>query len=450
MEIELVPTLTNSSVKSRLEHLFETCQVFKGCTAFWTIDIGFLSSFASALLKPNSFFCADIQLPTNIRKIAEFSKIGVKEIYLHLYRQSPLEYTKNTNLLHSKVLLFQLNDEDAEIWIGSHNFTKYAIGGFNLEASISIKCRTNDVIYSDIENYLENIKTKYCSKFDPTKVEIYEKLQTRDAEKTTADIALLKVVTLVGRKMDHLEKEQIIQLLSVKDSEFSKFKTIGEEIYLHTFDTDKYIETIYQCRIEQSGLFDKTIDKLEFDFTLPRRFAYIGTGALSKLEDESLYTQQIMKISKYFVSVAVIKVVNDCIYEKPGGEDFSFWKSTDENPYIQRSPEDIQIDFTIQKATFDSNISPPKVALTDYWREYGNELKKLYKELDSTIENEDPLTIADAKEASLFDSERNSNEELENLLEQVRKSKKLPHYSKSMIERIILEKDNKSLLNTII
>ena len=80
-------------------------------------------------------------------------------------------------------------------------------------------------------------------------------------------------------------------------------------------------------------------------------------------------------------------------------------------------------------------------------------MKKLYKELDSTIENEDPLTvdfIADAKEASLFDSERNSNEELENLLEQVRKSKKLPHYSKSMIERIILEKDNKSLLNTII
>lgn len=149
MEISLVPGLGDPNIKLRLEELFTNCQYIKGCVAFWTIDIDFFSfkAFARALTKPNSFFCSDIQSPTNIDNILEYSKYGVNEIYLHRFRQPPLDYTLNTNLLHSKILLFQLNDIDAEIWVGSHNFTKYALEGLNLEASITIKCKKSDKIY---------------------------------------------------------------------------------------------------------------------------------------------------------------------------------------------------------------------------------------------------------------------------------------------------------------
>ena len=123
--------MQNPNLKLKLEERFINCISFKGCVAFWTIKPDFFSmkAFVRALKKEGSFFCCDIQLPTNIDNILAHYKEGVREIYLHKYRQSPDEYTQNTNLLHSKALLFQLDELNVEIWVGSHNFTRYAIEG---------------------------------------------------------------------------------------------------------------------------------------------------------------------------------------------------------------------------------------------------------------------------------------------------------------------------------
>lgn len=435
MEVTLIPGLNDPNQKLRLEQLFINCISFKGCTAFWTINIDFFSfkAFARAMKKNNSFFCCDIQLPTNIKNILEYSKHGVKEIYLHKFRQSPSEYTQNTNLLHSKVLLFEINETEVEIWVGSHNFTGYAIGGLNLEATISIKCKKSDKIYSEISDYLEYVRRDFCFKFDPNKVDIYEKLQTRDAEKTGGEIELKKVVTLVGLKMDDLVKEQIIQLLSLNHNEYAKFKTINEEIYLHTFDIDKKIESLYKCRIEQSGKLDKSVDKLELDFTKPRRFAYIGTGKLSLLKSETKVGKKALEVSKYFVNIAILyRIEGFMILEKPKGDDFSFWQSDSFNPYTRRLNKfEKNKEYRIQSANLDYEIIQKEVNLKNDWSQFGYKLEDFYKNLDQLIKEE--YTIARDLMEVYF------NQELEYFLEQAKKDINMSQYSKTQIERIIIE-----------
>jgi HKD family nuclease len=129
MTIELIPGLSNTDIKLRFEGLLVNCISVKGCVAFWTIGSNYFNNQAlvKALKKENSFYCVDIQEPTNIDKIAEYVKSGVEEIYLHKYRLDPSQYNLTTNLLHSKVTLFELKNNEIEIWIGSHNLTHYAL-----------------------------------------------------------------------------------------------------------------------------------------------------------------------------------------------------------------------------------------------------------------------------------------------------------------------------------
>jgi len=151
MKTKLIPALEHPNLKNKLTNLLDSCQSFMACTAFWTINVEYLpyNVLSQALKKPNSFICADIQFPTNIDNLVEFAKAGVDEIYLHGYRQHPEEYTQNTNLLHSKVYLFQLDNTNAFLLIGSHNFTRYAIEGLNLEASLAIECKITEPIFKE-------------------------------------------------------------------------------------------------------------------------------------------------------------------------------------------------------------------------------------------------------------------------------------------------------------
>lgn len=447
MDIELIPGLNNPNLKLKLEELFINCKSFRGCVAFWTIKLDFFSfnAFAKALKKPNSFFCADIQLPTNIKNILEYSRFGVDEIYLHRFRQPPSEYTSNTNLLHSKILLFQLNDTDAEIWIGSHNFTGYAIEGLNLEASISIKCKTSDKIYQEVSEYLEYIKRDFCFKFDPYEVDKYEKLQTRHAEKTDYEIELKKVVSLVGSNMNTLVKEEVVQLLSLNHNEFSKFKTINEEIYLHTLDIDTQEDFLYKCRIEQSGKLDKAVDKLELDFTKPRRFAYIGLGTLSLLKKETKIDKKILAVAKYFVNIRVIyKIEKFQIFEKPEGDEFSFWQLETLNPYIKRLDNyNKHREYKIQEAILNDDMKMIKVQLISDWWHFKVQLNNFYKNIDLLIKGEYKIL----KDFEQSDSNKPLehdyyDSELKSFLEKTKKDENLPHYSKSLIEKIIIELEN--------
>jgi len=441
MEINLIPALNAPNLKIKLEGLLINCKSFIGCTAFWSINIDFFSfkAFGRALLKPNSFFCADIQLPTNIDKILEYYKYGATEIYLHQYRQAPNEYSQNTNLLHSKILVFELSDTEVEIWIGSHNLTNYAISGLNLEASLSIKCTKSDKIYQDICTYLKYVRDNFCFKFDPNNVDIYKQLQTRDATKDTEGIELKNVVTLIGKNMQDLQKEQIIQLLSLNHREFAKFKELYSEIYLHTYDIALDKEYLYKCSIEQAGRVGK--DKLEIDFINPIRFAYIGTGTLALLKEETKLTKEIIDISCYFVKISIAyQIPNFEIYLKPSDDSFSFWQSEKINPYTHRlRTSENKNNYTIQKATFDRVISKKKVDINTEWFNFKTNLEEFYRELENLISMGTELMIHKQSLAKNYLGEEKM--QFSDILKKIKDQLNLPNYLKSQVARIIIELD---------
>ena len=92
------------------------------------------------------------------------------------------------NLLHTKLLLFDMPDGKGELWIGSHNWTKRAILNLNIEASIVIELSQQSVLYNHAKTMLENIKS-LSTRFDPNDLEYYIWLQTRD-QKTASIIEL--------------------------------------------------------------------------------------------------------------------------------------------------------------------------------------------------------------------------------------------------------------------
>jgi len=437
MEINLIPPVKAPEIQSNFANLLLECKSFIGCAAFWSIGIDFfrLKALGQALKKDNSFICADIQLPTNIDKILEYSKFGVTEIYLHSYRQAPSEYTQNTNLLHSKVFVFEQDNDNVEIWVGSHNLTTFALKGLNLESSLSIKCNKTDKIYQDVYNYLQYVKNKFCFKFAPNHVEIYKKLQTRDAEKIDDVTKLKKVVTLFGLNMSRLQKEEVIQLLSLKDNEFPKFKTIGNEIYLHCYDIKEKKEFLYKCNIEQSGRLDKDIEKLELDFTKPRRYAYIGTGTIALLKEEVKIDKNILNFSKYFVNISIANEIKDFkVYKKPSVDELSYWQNDFSNPYTKRLNVKNLKDYIIQIATFNKEIPKKEVNLGNDWSIFENKLKIFYVDLDKMINQEFQL----AKDRT----EAESNKKLDEFLKRIKNEKNIPTYLKSLVERIIVDLKN--------
>lgn len=223
-------------------------------------------------------------------------------------------------------------------------------------------------------------------KFDVKKIEIYKKLQSRNAERTDDDFDLKKVVTVIGEEMESLEQEEIILLLSLNHSEHSKFKTTGDELYLHTSDLKTRVSNLYKCKVVQTGELDKDVEKLEIDFTQPRRYALIGTKKLLLLCEQTKITKPILEVSKYFVNVSIsYKIDNFQLFEKPSGDKFSFWQFVEDSPYHEKSKSAVKKNLKIQIAdTEGKSILNPIDLYKDYLM-INKKLSEFYKKLDDLI-----------------------------------------------------------------
>jgi hypothetical protein len=177
LDIELIPALEHSSIQERLEKSLSECIYVKGAVAYWTIDTNFIPELLSVLSKEESYYCIDIHKPTDIDCLADFKKMGAN-IFLHNYEFIPLK-EKQSGLLHSKIILLELRSGQIEIWLGSHNFTRRAILGINIESSFLITTTKDNKIYKDVLTYLDFIKEN-CIPFNTEDVDFYKLLQGED------------------------------------------------------------------------------------------------------------------------------------------------------------------------------------------------------------------------------------------------------------------------------
>jgi hypothetical protein len=184
MEIKLI---TQSEIKDEYKEIVKDAQVIKGTVAYWTWDKSFVESkigkkYLAALKNKESFFCVDITSPsTNLDNIATCEKKG-KNFYIFSYKFK--NGTKGDegilSLLHSKITYLKTR-KNQFVFIGSHNNSKSAFDGNNMEHSILIKfsLRPKTEEKNLLKRFLDELdRIKFlCTKFDIKLLEYYKGMQ---------------------------------------------------------------------------------------------------------------------------------------------------------------------------------------------------------------------------------------------------------------------------------
>jgi len=149
---------------------------FRGAVCFFT-RAGFLllRRHATVLNRPDSFFVASVDYPTNLEALKELHGIAPGHTYIHLGGATPEEIRVSRALMHSKILL-AANSEQQRLWVGSHNFTGQAIEGGNIEAGIELTGDRNSQPIRDASAHLEVCRAT-AELFDPAQMERYKQIQ---------------------------------------------------------------------------------------------------------------------------------------------------------------------------------------------------------------------------------------------------------------------------------
>ncbi|MCW5313117.1 hypothetical protein GTQ43_04570 [Nostoc sp. KVJ3] len=351
-DIELIPAVEKSSIKRRLEDALSKCDNVKGAVAYWTIDTDFIKNLASVLQREDSYYCIDIHKPTNIDYLANFKQSGAN-IFLHNYdlksNSSNYELKKENKipyLLHSKIILFEMPENNVEIWLGSHNFTQRAICGVNIESSFIIRSNKNSKIHKDVLDYLNFIKNS-CIPFDINDVDFYKLLQGQHQEDTGS-----WVLQLIGENVANLVDEKTIQLLGIDNKDISD--KLGKEIIIQALDLNNEQEYIYKAKIIQAGEINSQNPKSSGITFSARRYAVRGLDKIPYLRSEQEIEPSFLKNFNYYINLEITEILIDYeIYEKPR-KNQQIWKEIVNAPHLNR------MDKEDQKILFNQQENPVK------------------------------------------------------------------------------------------
>jgi len=306
--IEIIPILDeNNNFIERLDDSLQKCLNVKGAVAFWTIDTKFLPSLTKALKNKNSYYCIDIHKPTNIDYIENFHNLGCN-LYLHLYeynaKHKEEKYYDPKYLLHSKVILLEFPDNLIEVWIGSHNFTRRAILGLNIELSVIVKSKMNSKIYDETLTFLEVVKNR-CEKYNPDYKEYYETLQN---EKRPDSYRVMDY--LISEEADKLEK-QVITILSKKANYFDIIPKVGDKILVIVQDKNAEHKIQYEAKILGASLVNYQKDT--YDMILgKRKYAEIEPPVVSgnglKIKEDIIRKEKLIECDAYIMFEIAKKV----------------------------------------------------------------------------------------------------------------------------------------------
>jgi hypothetical protein len=245
-QVELLPIKPQSSIQDRIRGLVERSTTIRGAVAFWALpSISFGNEFAEKI-SGNGFLCVDIQRPTNIDALVNLRECGAN-VLLHLWRASGNTELPGTlglpkNLMHSKVMLFDVADGGATVWIGSHNGTNRAIAGINIETSLLVHTSRKSALYNQLREHLDFIRSS-CEMLDTSLVDYYRWLQGEQVDR--------KVIELGDPEGKISTGDQFVLFLS-EQVDAKQLKTVGDNVLL-SFTDDGGNERFFEGEIGQAG-----------------------------------------------------------------------------------------------------------------------------------------------------------------------------------------------------
>jgi HKD family nuclease len=253
----------------RLRHSVVKATTFYGAVAFWTIKPTFVGSdFPLLLGSDKSFLCIDIHQPTSIDLLSDLatqversreSRTKGPSIYIYLrdLEGSTEVWSGNSampeQLLHTKSLIFDFADGTSEIWVGSHNWTRRAIVGVNIEATLVLRVTQDSVLYRSSREVLEKIQS-LCSPFNPRLARYYKWLQGKLQPKAFMELEGEQAGTLT---------QQEIKLFGTDPSEYGPLASMDSRVCLAVRDTQSGDEYLYNAAVTTATNSPRDITQLQ-------------------------------------------------------------------------------------------------------------------------------------------------------------------------------------------
>jgi len=272
--------LANTASKSR---------EVRGCVAYWTIGQSTIPDLFELLKSEDSFICVDPSPPTELNMLKTYHEKGYNFWAFGYFIRN---FETKDGLLHSKILLFDIDDGNAILVIGSHNMTNRALFGINIEHSIAIPLDRSSDTYEKVDSHLRCIKSQYC-------------IPPWSREEKEEEVLVLKII---GENMDQLVSERIITVFFNMISD--GIKTTGTKLYILALDVNSKEEYLYLSQVHQAGELNKRIEKsigLEFS---SRRIAETEPFFIPFLYQEKAVNRELIEREGYFNSFEIIKKVD--------------------------------------------------------------------------------------------------------------------------------------------
>lgn len=186
---------------------------------------------------PKGFHVVDLHLPTKAKLLCRHAKNGAN-LFLFTKSLAKEEGTiKENALMHPKIYLFD-KGATTSIYIGSANYTNYALRGINIEAGVLIELETENPFVIQIKAQLEFYRS-LSTKVNPDDLQYYLLLQN-SSEKS------IKVIYLIcNSEIDLSSKEVCLYFDSSNNFDLTDFK-VGDKIFVQVFDPQNSSYSIYR------------------------------------------------------------------------------------------------------------------------------------------------------------------------------------------------------------
>ena len=342
LQSELLPRPGDADVKDRLSQAIAQARTTRAAIAYWTVGPDDVSPvLATRLGDQASFLCVDIHFPTDLDQINLLNDRGAN-VYLHLKHLGIGTETINRglprHLMHTKLLLFDLDDEVAEIWTGSHNWTLRALGGPNVEASLVLRVNRESQIYADTVETLEAIR-RACHRFQPNELELYKQLQWQ--QKIEGQDELVPVIELEGKHAGDVTGAIALFWKSrqtwAEDSQ--DLQLVDQAVKLQVRDSQSGKVFRYDTRILHSGFQAGANPKAGGLAFSKRRYAMIDDGRQPELCLAQKPGEKVLSEAVYFVTLQVDQELLRTTFVDPKPND-KHWVTVRSDPLLDRMRPD--------------------------------------------------------------------------------------------------------------
>jgi hypothetical protein len=191
--------------------------------------------------------------------------------------------------MHAKMLLFDMDQKHAMLWIGSHNATQRALFGVNIEASILIKLERTSTLYKDAEQFIESVRER-CTLMDPNLTDYYKWLQSG---------AELERAIELEDELDKSAVNETFTLFGSLEEDYQQLSKVNRQVLVSLTAQTSHRERLYWGRVVQTG---ELAGHPSLDFS-PRRYAYRKDRRLPVLLKPAAIPHEVRKNSYYFVTL---------------------------------------------------------------------------------------------------------------------------------------------------